>query len=431
MTAIILFVAMLLLFAVNVPVPLAVGLAAIAAMLVAGGMDLQVVVQRMFYGLNNYIFLAIPLFILLGQLMMSAKITERLVDFALVLVGHVKGGLAHVSVVASAVMSSISGSSVADAAATGAVLGPSMVKTGYPNGFAAAVIATASAGAALIPPSITMIIYASLANVSVARIFVAGIVPAILIALVLMLGIAREARRLNLPAASERPSMAVVGKATSRALLVLAAPLIVIVGVVGGVFTPTESAGVAVAYALFLATVVYRSINLKGLVSVLADTLRISAQLMLTIATASVFSWILSRAGVPQQIAELSIFQGENSWFFIPLTINVIVFLLGLVMDGTAILVIVTPIFLPLAIAAGIDPVHLGIILAINLAIGGISPPFGVLMFVLCSVTPATLLQYTRALVPFLVLLVVLILVITYVPPLSLALPDLWLGNRG
>lgn len=431
MTAIILFVAMLLLFAVNVPVPLAVGLAAIAAMLVAGGMDLQVVVQRMFYGLNNYIFLAIPLFILLGQLMMSAKITERLVDFALVLVGHVKGGLAHVSVVASAVMSSISGSSVADAAATGAVLGPSMVKTGYPNGFAAAVIATASAGAALIPPSITMIIYASLANVSVARIFVAGIVPAILIALVLMLGIAREARRLNLPAASERPSMAVVGKATSRALLVLAAPLIVIVGVVGGVFTPTESAGVAVAYALFLATVVYRSINLKGLVSVLADTLRISAQLMLTIATASVFSWILSRAGVPQQIAELSIFQGENSWFFILLTINVIVFLLGLVMDGTAILVIVTPIFLPLAIAAGIDPVHLGIILAINLAIGGISPPFGVLMFVLCSVTPATLLQYTRALVPFLVLLVVLILVITYVPPLSLALPDLWLGNRG
>jgi len=425
MIAIVVFIAMAVYLLLNIPVPVAVSLSAMTAMTLNGGMDLQVVVQRMFYGLNNYIYLAIPLFVLLGQVMMAAKITERLVDFALVLVGHMRGGLAQVAVVACAVMSSISGSSSADAAATGAVLGPSMVKQGYPPGFASAVIGAASAGAALIPPSITMIVYASLANVSIGRLFVAGIMPGILVGAALMFSIWRSAVKYNLPVGTERPTVKVVGQASARALLVLLAPIIIIGGVVGGVFTPTESAAVAVLYTLFLAFVVYRSMRLRDMIGVLERSLVISAQLMLTLAAASIFSWIIARAGLPNQVAQLPIFQGDNGWVVLLLVINVVVFLLGIFLEGSPLLVIVTPIFLAPALAAGIDPTHLGIVLAINLAIGGISPPFGMLMFVACAVTPATMVQFSKAIVPFIVLICAVVLVISYIPQISLWLPDI------
>jgi C4-dicarboxylate transporter DctM subunit len=200
----------------------------------------------------------------------------------------------------------------------------------------------------------------------------------------------------------------------------------VIVGVVAGIFTPTEAAGVAVAYA-FLLALVYRAVTPRMLYGVFSSSVRISAQLMLTIAAASIFAWILARARVPEMVASMPVFHGDMGPIFLLLVINLSVFILGLVMEGTAILVIVTPIFLPVALAAGVDPVHLGVILAINLALGGIHPPFGVLMFVLCSVTPTTIVEFTKHIWPFLVLLIVLMMVITFVPQLSLALPDLLL----
>ena len=304
MLSLILFGTMLLLFGLNVPIAISLGIAAVIALLTMPGVNAEVLVQRMFYGLDSFLILSVPLFLLLGELMQSAKITDRLVEFAQAVVGRLKGGLGQVSVVTDMLMAGISGSGTADAAATGAIFMPAMKKAGYRPSFAAALVGSASTIGPIIPPSIIMIIYASIAGVSIGRIFVAGFIPGILMGICLMFMTSVIAGREGIPR-GEKTNITKIIKATRRASLVLVLPLIIVGGIIGGLFTATESAAVGCLYALVLGLLVYRSISVKELPGIFCRTALTTGRVMFILATASVFSWILARGGVPNQIASL------------------------------------------------------------------------------------------------------------------------------
>jgi C4-dicarboxylate transporter DctM subunit len=425
----VLFGGMLLLFAIGLPVAVSMGLAAAGALMLMPRVSFEIIVQRMFYGLDNFIILSVPLFLLLGELMESAKITDRLVGFAQVLVGRFRGGLGHVSIVTNMIMAGISGSGSADAAATGVVLVPAMAKTGYPVAYSAALVGAAATIGPIIPPSIIMVIYASIANVSVGRMFLGGIVPGVLMGIALMALTVMHARRGNLPK-GEAADLCMIAAATRHASLVLLAPLIVIVGIVGGVFTATESAAIACVYALVLGLFIYRTVPLRSLPSIFQRTVLTTGRVMFIFAAASIFSWILARGGVPDDMAKLP-FLGDvaHPWLML-LALNILLFVLGCLMDSLAILLIITPMILPLAVRAGIDPVHLGVMMSVNISIGLITPPVGSIMFVLCGITRCTIAQFSRAVGPFIVALVVPLLLITYFPQLVLFVPDLLMGAR-
>jgi len=425
----VLFGGMLLLFAIGLPVAVSMGLAAAGALMLMPRVSFEIIVQRMYYGLDNFIILSVPLFLLLGELMESAKITDRLVGFAQVLVGRFRGGLGHVSIVTNMIMAGISGSGSADAAATGVVLVPAMVKTGYPVAYSAALVGAAATIGPIIPPSIIMVIYASIANVSVGRMFLGGIVPGVLMGIALMALTVGHARRGNLPK-GEAADLCMIAAATRHASLVLLAPLIVIVGIVGGVFTATESAAIACVYALVLGLFIYRTVPLHSLPSIFQRSVLTTGRVMFIFAAASIFSWILARGGVPDEMAKLP-FLGDvaHPWLML-LALNILLFVLGCLMDSLAILLSITPMILPLAVRAGIDPVHLGVMMSVNISIGLITPPVGSIMFVLCGITRCTIAQFSRAVGPFIVALVVPLLLITYFPQLVLFVPDLLMGAR-
>jgi C4-dicarboxylate transporter DctM subunit len=418
---------MLILFAANVPVAISLGLAAAAALLLMPTVSFEVIVQRMLYGLNSFLMLSIPLFLLFGELMESAKITDRLVQFSLALVGRLRGGLGHVTIATEMVLSGVSGSGTGDAAALGSVLLPTMVKSGYGKPFSAALIGAASTLGPIIPPSIIMVVYAAIANVSVGRVFLGGIVPGLVIGGLMMMQTVLVARRRNIPM-GERLSLREVGRATGRASLVLLAPLIVVAGIVGGVFTATESAGVACLYALVLGLGVYRTLKLGDLPAVFSRATLTTGKVMFVLATASVFSWILARGGVPDQVALLPFFNDPSKPWLILLALNVLLLILGCLMDSLAILLIITPIILPIAAKAGIDPVHLGVVMTVNLSIGLVTPPFGGSMFVLMGISRISMAEFAREIWPWIIVLIVALVVMTYIPQVVLALPNLLMG---
>lgn len=428
MVTLILFGVMLVLFALSVPIPASLGLAAIAAIQELGRVSPEVVIQRMFFGLDSFLILAVPLFILLGDLMVAAKITDRLVAFAQALVGRLPGGLGHVSILANMLISGISGSGTADAAATGVVLVPAMEKARYGRAFAAAIIGAAATAGPIIPPSIIMIIYASIAGQSVARMFIGGIVPGVVMALAMMGVVAVIARRRGI-SGGEPTSIREIGVATWRALTVLAMPILVVGGILAGAFTPTESAAIAVAYALVLGLVVLRTVSLGDLPRIFKTTALTTGQVMFVLATASGFSWILARAGAPEELARLPMFEAGAPAWMILLALNVLLLILGCVMEAIAILLIIVPMILPIALKAGIDPVHLGVVMCFNLSVGLITPPFGSIMFVMCGISRVSIQDFSREVIPFIGILVATLLIITYVPEVVLFLPDLVLGK--
>ena len=423
----VLFGVMLVLFAMNVPIPFSLGLAATAALLTLPNVTLEVIVQRMFFGLDSFVILSVPLFLLLGELMEQSKITERLVGFANVLVGRFRGGLGHVSVLTEMVLSGVSGSGTADAAATGVVLIPTMTRSGYGAAFSTALVGAAATLGPIIPPSIIMIIYASIANVSIARMFIGGIVPGVLAGIGLMVVTAIMARRRNIPAGAPASIREIVA-ATRRASVVLIMPLIVLGGILGGVFTATESAAVGCLYALLLGIVVYRSIKLRELAAIVRRAALGTGKVMFILATASAFSWILARGGVPEQLGHLPFFSETASVWTMLVALNVLLLILGCLMESIAILLIITPMILPIAIRAGIDPVHLGVVMSYNLSLGLVTPPFGSVMFVVCGIGKTTIAAFSREVLPFLAILVVVLGVITYIPGSVTWLPDLIMG---
>jgi tripartite ATP-independent transporter DctM subunit len=429
MLTLVLFGGMLFLFCLRVPIPFSLGLAASAALLLMPRMSFEIIVQRMFYGLDSFIILSAPLFILLGELMEAARITDRLVDFAQALVGRFRGGLGHVAIVSNMVMAGISGSGTADAAATGGVLVPAMSKAGYTVPFSAAVVGSAATIGPIIPPSIIMVIYASIANVSIARMFLGGILPGMVMGGCLMALTAWRAHQGKLPRGVQASAGEVV-KASGRASLVLLTPLIVIVGIVGGAFTATESAAIACAYALLLGLAIYRTVRLKDLWTVFERAVWTTGRVMFVVALASGFSWILARGGVPAQLAQLPFFSGSAKRWMILLALNVILLILGCLMESIAILLIMTPMILPIAIHAGIDPIHLGVVMSVNLSIGLATPPFGTAMFVMCAIARCSIADFSREVWPFVGALVLALFLTTFVPELVLFLPSLLMGAK-
>lgn len=419
MTVAVLVALLLLLILMGVPIAASIGLSAVIVIaLFFPTLNLEIVPARIFFGLDSFVIIAVPLFILLGEIMERSGITDRLVEFANALVGRLRGGMGHTTILTSYVISGISGSGAADAAAMGPTLIPALRRQGWRTDSAAALIAACSSMGPIVPPSILLVIYASITNVSVGKLFIAGMLPGVVMALCLAIWVYFKAPRREVD--EEGASKLVAFK---RAVLVLGAPLIVIVGIALGVFTATESAAIACIYALLISLFVYRTIKLRDIIDIFVSTALLSARVMFIVACAALFAWVMIRGGVADLIESIPIFGADEPVWKMLLVLNVILIVLGALLDGAAILLIVTPIFFPILKAAGVDPVHLGVIMAINLGIGLVTPPFGTSMFVLMGIAKITMRDYAIKIAPLFVILLAALLIVTYVPSITLSLP--------
>jgi C4-dicarboxylate transporter, DctM subunit len=414
---------MLGLFALSVPIAFALGLAALPYFF-EKKLPLIAIPQVIFDSLDSFVLLAVPLYVLAGRLMMTGGVARRLVEFAVSLVGVLRGGLAAATVLTSMLFATISGSSAATAAAIGSTLIPEMEKKNYPRPFAAAVVASSGELGVIIPPSVPMVIYAVITGLSITDLFIAGILPGILIGLSLILAIVVVS---SLKGYGERETFTLrtyvlgIGAATKRASLSLVMPFIILGGIYGGVFTPTEAAVVAVAYALILGCLVYREIPFRDLPKIFAESAFTSAVVMVIVGFAFVFAYAMALMQAPQQIASAIRGVSSNPLVFL-LLVNLFLFVVGMFMETFAALIILAPVLAPVAQQLGIDPVHFGLIMIVNLAIGMVTPPVGVNLFVACGIANVSMEQLMRPLLVFLAVLTIDMLIITYVPWLSLAL---------
>jgi len=381
---------------------------------------------RFYNGIDSFPLLAVPFFILAGEIMNAGGITASIVRFAQSLVGHVRGGLAQVNVLSSMIFAGISGSAVADASAIGKMLIPSMEKEGYPRPFAAAVTAAAAVVGPIIPPSGIMVLYGFVMNVSVGALFAAGVVPGILIGLGLMGTIRVLANRYQLPASKPRASWSERGAALRAAWLALLLPVILLGGMLSGVFTATEAAAVAVAYALFVTVFVMRKTRGAELATIFRNTALQSGVILLLVGAAVTLGWLVTVSGLAKGIADslLSITDNVAGLLFL---VNILLFIVGMFLDAGPAILILGPVLSPVFIEMGVDPVHFAVIMCVNLTIGLATPPMGLLLFVTASVARESVENIVKALLPFLAVEVLVIFLITYFPALVLTLPR-WLG---
>lgn len=415
---------------VGVPVAFALGAASILYLLLGTDIPLVVVPQRMFAGTDVFILMALPLFILAGNLMTAGRLTAKLVGFANALVGHLRGGLAQVNTVHSMIFGGISGSAVADVSAEGPIILPMMKEDGYDTGYAAAVTVATSLMGPIIPPSIPLVVYGVVSGSSIGALFLAGVVPGLLIGLVIMGYNHLVVERYHRPPAGRGRrlfSLMEVLRTSRSALAVLLLPVIILVGIVGGVFTPTEAAAVAAAYALAVGTVVLRTLKVEDLPRILLDTAILTAAVMILVAMAALFSWIIAAERVPAMIADLFESLTGSRHVFLALVMGLLL-LFGTVLEPSSAIIILTPVLLPVAVKLGIDPIHFGAVMVIGLVIGLMTPPVGLCLFVVCGLTGLTLERVSRACLPFVGLMVGILLLVAYVPPLTLWLPRLLLG---
>ena len=418
---------MLLLFILSVPVAFAVGLTSLAYMVFSGQVPLPFLAQRMVAGVDSFPLLAIPFFLLAGELMSAGGITKRLVRFASALVGHITGGLANVVIVANMVMAGMSGSAVADASAAGAILTPPMLRAGSPPGFTAAVNASAATVGPVIPPSINFVIYGSIAEVSTGRLFAGGIAPGILMGLYMMGVSYVMAKRGRFPKSS-RVSTGELWGATKGAIAPMLMPLTVMGGIIGGVFTPTESAVVAAFYAMVLG-VLYRELTLRDLPHVFGKVMVNSSVVLFITSVFAVGGWIVAFEKLPQTLTGLFGPIAKNP-VMVLLLINVIFLVLGCFMDALPLLIVVVPMFLPLVRGAGIDLIHFGVLITLNLMIGLLTPPVGMLMYIACRLANVGIEQFVKYAWPFIAALIVVLFMVTYIPETVLFIPRLLMGAR-
>lgn len=411
------------LFFAGVPITFSLGIAALAGLLTSG-MPLVVVVQKLWTAVDSFPLVAVPLFILAGDIMAVGGITRRLVDFAQALVGHMTSGLAMVAIVGCMFFAAVSGSAIADAAAIGGLLIPAMVRNGYHAPFAASLVASAGTIGPIIPPSIPMVLYGVMTNTSIAKLFAGGAIPGILMGLALMAWAWRVGRQRGYRGRETRASFREIVRGFVDALLAMLMPLIIIGGIISGVFTPTESGVVAVVYALGLGLFVYRELAWRDVPRLLYQSGLMTGRILFILGTASIFSWLMTVQGVPQQVTDL-IAGMHLGRVGILVVINLLLLFVGTFIDTISALVIFTPLLLPLAQAAGVDPIHFGVIVAVNLTIGMITPPVGVCLFVTCGVARVTIPQILKDLVPMIAVLMVILALITYWAPLVMWLPDL------
>jgi C4-dicarboxylate transporter, DctM subunit len=420
---------MLALFALSVPIAIAIGLASVLAVGTASDLSLLVVAQQMFIAIDKYPLAAIPFFIFAGNLMETGGISRRLVDFAKSIIGGVQGGLAASCVLTCMIFAAVSGSSVATTFAIGAILIPAMIRHGYPKPFAASLQATSAELGVIIPPSIPMILYGVSAEVSIGELFIAGVGPGLLIGLALIATVLVWSRIKGYGKNDGADRLGFFA-ATRQAAWALLMPAVILGGIYGGVFTPTEASAVSVGYALIVGLFIYRELEWKSLWPVLRKSIISSTVIMFIIAAAGLFSFLISRAGVPEAIGQYLKHALSSPMTFL-LGVNLALFVIGMFIETSAAIIILAPILAPIAVHFGVDPVHFGIVMVVNLAMGMITPPFGVNLFAACAVARISLDQMIRPLVVFVGVIFSCLMVISYMPIISLGLRNLVMGSGG
>lgn len=408
----------------GVPIAFVLGFSSLVYMLVNDNtLLLGSLAQRMVSSLQNYGLLAIPMFVLVGELMNAGGITTRLVHFAKVLLAHFRGGLAYVNVLANMFLASILGSANAQTAMMSKVMVPAMEKEGYRRDFSLALTVSSSLMGPIIPPSLMFIVYAVTAEVSVAKMFLGGILPGILLGLGFIVLIAILSIKHNFPK-SARASLVEIGKSFITVAPALLIPAIILAGILSGVFTATESSAIAVFVAFLVGKFFYKELNLKELPNILKQTAINTAIVTFMIAMASIFSWVLTFEKAPQMIAQYIASISDNPFIFLLLS-NILFLFIGMIIDAIPALIIMIPVLLPAALHFGIDPIHFGMIACINLTIGLVTPPVGTALFIASAVGQVKIETLTRALIPFLIVAIVALMIITYVPPITLWIPSM------
>ncbi|MBC7164442.1 MAG: TRAP transporter large permease [Roseovarius sp.] len=425
MISALLFVPFLIMLVISVPIGVALGLASTLALLVSGKVSSSYVAQGLVTSIDSFPLMAVPFFVLAGDLMGHGGLSKRLLNVGHVIFGRYTGGLAIIAVVTCMFFAAISGSGPATVAAVGAILLPAMARDGYRPAFSGGLIASAGSLGVIIPPSIPMVIYATSANVSVTKMFMAGVVPGALIGLSLMIYAWLQARREGLGGSAEGYTAREILATVWEAKWALLVPVLILGGIYGGIFTPTEASAVGVIYGLFIGLFVYRELKIADIRHIFATSALTSATIMLIVGAATIFGRVLAIERIPVMMADMITEMIENP-LMILLMINVLLLIIGTFMETLAAIIILTPILLPVVVAAGVDPVHFGIVMIANLAIGMVTPPVGVNLFVASRVGEIPLERVVRAALPFLVTMLVVLALITYVPLLSLGLPALF-----
>ena len=407
----------------GMPIAFGVGISALVYLLYTGTVPLQIIPHILGNSLDSYNVIAIPFFILAAQIMNKGGVTDRMMDFANVIVGQLKGGLAHVNILTSMLFAGMSGSAVADSAGLGQILIPSMKRKGYSAAYSAAVTAASSTVGPIIPPSVPIVMYGILAEASIGKLFLAGAVPGVVMGLA-MLGLSYVIAVRNDYPSEPRPSLKQVGAATVRALPAIMTPVIILGGMWGGIFSPTEAAGVAVGYAV-LQGFAMRDLTLKALWECIMDSAIYSSVIMLIVASASLFGWILSTEQIPVRFAGFILGFTSNKYVVL-LVLNVFLLIFGCFMEILAIMLMTIPVLLPLIIKVGIDPVHFGVVMVLNLMIGLLSPPFGLCLYIAQDIAGIPYADAVKAIIPYILLIVLILFVATYFPPFVMFLPNLY-----
>jgi len=446
MTIAFLFITLFVLLMIGTPIAISLGLASLSTILFFSGDDLGSLAAKLFGTMHHYTLMAIPFFILSSAFLSTGGVARRLIRFATNCVGHFHGGLAMASVLACMLFAAVSGSSPATVVAIGSIVIAGMMRAGYSQDFAAGVIANAGTLGILIPPSIVMVVYAAATEVSVGRMFLAGVIPGLLAGIMLMTAIYIAARVKGLPRLP-LPSRREFTTSFTDAIWGLMLIVIILGGIYGGVFTPTEAAAVAAVYAYIIAIFVYRDIGPlkkgeprgtilktvtgmvahKDVIETMVDGARVTIMLLFIIANAMLFAHVLTTERIPQAITEVIIAAGFEPWSFL-IVVNILLLLAGNFMEPSAILLIMAPILFPIAMELGIDPIHLGIIMVVNMEIGMITPPVGLNLFVTAGITGMSLMRVVKAALPWLMILLVFLIIVTYVPFVSTWLPNMLMG---
>ncbi|MDH3002167.1 C4-dicarboxylate TRAP transporter large permease protein DctM [Pasteurella multocida] len=422
MTVIALFILLFLLMFLGVPIAISLGLSGAIVIMLFSQDSLSSLAIKLFETSEHYTLLAIPFFLLAGAFMTTGGVAKRLIDFANATVGHIRGGLAIASVMSCMLFAALSGSSPATVAAVGSIAIAGMVRSGYPIGFGTGIICNAGTLGILIPPSVVMVVYAAATETSVGKLFMAGVVPGLLLGVALMVAIYIVARIKNLPA-QPRASVKEWFRAARKAIWGLLLMVIILGGIYSGIFTPTEAAAVAAVYSFVVAVFIYKDIKLSECPRVLLESGKLSIMLMFIIANAMLFAHVLTTEQIPQLITETVTKMELSPWMFL-IVVNIVLLIAGAFMEPSAIILILAPILFPIAVQLGIDPIHLGVIMVVNMEIGMITPPIGLNLFVASAVSKMPLTAVIRAATPWLMLLLAFLIAITYIPAISMALPN-------
>lgn len=420
--AVVLFLSFVILLVLNVPIALSLGVSSVICMILAD-VPLDMLPMNLSSSIGKFTLLAIPFFILAGNIMEKAGISQKLIDFANKMVGHKKGGLGIVCVITACFFAAISGSGPATVAALGVILIPSMINSGYGKGFSSAIMATAGSIGIIIPPSIAFVVYGAISGVSIGKMFVSGIVPGLLMGAALIIATLWIVRKKDI-VEQEKSTRKERWDSFKDAFWGLLMPIIILGGIYGGIFTPTEAAAVSAVYGLLVGLVIYKEIKIKDLYSILVNSSVQSAVVMLIVACASLFSWICTTEGIATMASDLLLSISGNKYIFL-LIVNVILLIAGFFLDANSAMYIFVPIILPVATTLGYDPIALGIFMTMNLAIGQVTPPVGVNLYVACGISEIDLKTISIAVIPLVIASIVALLLVTYIPQISLFLPNL------